>query len=52
MQEARILNRIIRRTGQGWEIEADQRHMDILAEELGTKGGKAAASNGIKGQRR
>ena len=26
ISEARILNRVLRRTNQGWEYEADQRH--------------------------
>ena len=33
--EARILNRIVRRTAQGWEYEADQRHADIIVQSLG-----------------
>ena len=31
--EARILNRIIRVTGEGWEYEADQRHADLIMKE-------------------
>ena len=34
-QEARILNRVIRITAQGWEYEADQRHADLIIEETG-----------------
>ena len=30
IQEARILNRILRRTSQGWEYEADQRHAELI----------------------
>jgi hypothetical protein len=30
VSEARILNRIIRRTDSGWEYEADQRHADLI----------------------
>ena len=33
--EARILNRIIRRTDAGWEYEADQRHADLIVKETG-----------------
>ena len=29
-KEERILNRVIRVTSQGWEMEADQRHADII----------------------
>ena len=30
IKEARILNRVIRVTPQGWEYEADQRHADLI----------------------
>ena len=33
--ELRVLNRVIRRTAHGYEWEADQRHAEILARELG-----------------
>ena len=35
VSEARILNRIIRRTDAGWEYEADQRHADLIVKETG-----------------
>jgi hypothetical protein len=35
VKEARILNRIIRRTESGWEYEADQRHADLIVKETG-----------------
>ena len=35
VREARILNRIIRVTSQGWEYEADQRHADLIIQETG-----------------
>ena len=35
IREARILNRIIRVTPQGWECEADQRHADLIIQETG-----------------
>ena len=35
VREARILNRIIRRTDEGWEYEADQRHADLIVQETG-----------------
>ena len=38
VREGRVLNRIIRVTEDGWEYEADQRHADILIDELGLKG--------------
>jgi hypothetical protein len=30
VEEARLLNRIIRRTEDGWEYEADQRHAELI----------------------
>ena len=35
VSEARILNRVIRRTSEGWEYEADQRHADLIVKETG-----------------
>ena len=35
VQEARILNRVIRVTDDGWEYEADQRHSDLIIRETG-----------------
>ena len=34
VDEAGVLNRIVRITGAGWEYEADQRHADLLVEGL------------------
>ena len=39
-REARILNRIIRVGEEGWEMEADQRHVDIVIEQLNLKDAK------------
>ena len=44
--EGKVLNRIVRCTGDGWEYEADQRHGEILVEELGLE-----AANGVKTRR-
>ena len=35
VREARILNRVIRNTPEGWEYEADQRHADLIIQEIG-----------------
>ena len=40
VREARILNRIVRVTPEGWEYEPDQRHVDILVKELNLQGAK------------
>ena len=42
-REERILIRVIRATGRGWEMEADQRHADIIIDQLNLK-----AANGDK----
>ena len=34
MLEAHILNRVVRKTVDGWEYEADQRHAQILIQEM------------------
>ena len=34
-QEGRVLNRVIRWTEDGWEIDPDQRHADSIVHELG-----------------
>ncbi len=44
VHEARILNRIIRVTPQGWEYEADQRHGEIVVEALGLEGARGVSS--------
>ena len=41
VQEARVLNRILRITSNGWEYEPDQRHADMIVEQLGLKEAKA-----------
>ena len=35
LQEARILNRIVRWSSEGWEYEADQRHVEIACKMMG-----------------
>ena len=35
VREARILTRVIRISPEGWEYEADQRHADLIIQELG-----------------
>ena len=34
VQEAKVLNRIVRVTGEGWEYEPDQRHADLIVKDL------------------
>ena len=32
--EGRLLNRVLRVTPTGWEVEADQRHADLIIKQL------------------
>ena len=41
VREARVLNRILRITDSGWEYEPDQRHADMIVEQLSLKEAKA-----------
>ena len=41
VREARVLNRILRITELGWEYEPDQRHAEMIVEQLGLKDAKA-----------
>ena len=38
VREARILDRVIRVTEEGWGYEADQRHADLIIQETGAAG--------------
>ena len=40
VREAKILNRIIRASPEGWEYECDQRHAEIMIEAMGLEGTK------------
>ena len=46
-KEGKILNRIIRCTTEGWEMEADQRHGEILVKELGLDECKGLSTPGV-----
>ena len=46
IQEGRVLNRVIRWTKDGWEIEPDQRHADIIVHELGFHDSKPVSTPG------
>ena len=43
-KEARILNRLIRVTDDGWEYEADQRHAELIIKTLGMEQSKPVVS--------
>ena len=36
-EKGKVLNRVIRRTGSGWEVEADPRHAELVVEQLAYK---------------
>ena len=46
IRETRILNRIIRVTPKGWEYEADQRHADIIVQELNLRKARSVKTPG------
>ena len=46
-KEGRFLNRIIRATPSGWEVEADQRHGELIAKELGVDMTKGLTTPGV-----
>ena len=46
-KECKILNRLVRITADGWEIEADPRHGEILIRELGLGQGKGLTTPGV-----
>lgn len=47
--EGRVLNRVLRATDEGWELEADQRHAELVQEALGVDQGKGVVSPGTDG---
>ena len=51
VKEGKILNRIIRATSLGWEYECDQRHVEVLVEELGLRDAKSLSSPGVEGEK-
>ena len=45
-REAKVLNRVIRVTEEGWEYEADQRHGELIVRGLGLEEAKGVATPG------
>ena len=50
--EIKILNKIVRETNEGIELEADPRHVEIAIKELGIEGCKPATTPGCKDSKR
>ena len=48
VNELRILNKVVRRTPAGIELEADPRHAEIVIKDLGLQQAKASRTPGIK----
>ena len=44
--EGKVLNRVIRRTTAGWELEADMRHGELLVQQLGGSGSRKITTPG------
>ena len=42
-----MLNRVIRRTDKGWELEADLRHAELVIESLGLENCKPVSTPGV-----
>ena len=47
--EGKVLNRIVRHTSEGWEIEADPRHAELVIEQLGLEHDKGVVTPGVSG---
>ncbi len=45
-REGKVLNRVIRLTRDGWELEADQRHGEMIIEEMGLTNARGANTPG------
>ena len=44
--EGQILNRVVRATERGFELEADPRHAELIVEQLGVQSGKGVTTPG------
>ena len=49
-REGLIINRVVRATNEGFEMEADQRHAELIIEQLQLKNGKGVSTPGIDDQ--
>ena len=47
--EGKVLNRILRHTASGWEIEADPRYAEFVIEQLGLDNDSGVATPGVSG---
>ena len=49
VEELRTLNKVVRLTEEGVELEADPRHAELVIRELGLEGSKGCTAPGVKG---
>ena len=47
-REGKVLNRIVRYTELGWQLEADPRHAELIIEQLGVGGSRSVVTPGIE----
>jgi hypothetical protein len=47
--QGKVLNRIVSCTPEGWTVEADPRHAELIVEQLGVDGARAVVSPGVDG---
>ena len=45
--EGQVLNRVVRRTARGFELEADLRHAELIVEQLGLQDSKPVSTPGV-----
>ena len=48
VKEARILNRVVKATSDGWEYECDQRHVEIIFEQLELQDANPLGTPGVE----
>ena len=48
MKELRVLNKVLRLTKEGLELEADPRHSELVVKALGLEGAKESHTPGVK----
>ena len=48
VRESKILNRVVRATKDGWEYESDQRHVEIIVEQLKVSEIKPLSTPGVE----
>ena len=46
-KEGQVLNRVVRITKDGWELEADLRHAELVVKQLGLTDGNSVSSPGV-----